>query len=174
MITREIKVTDYAGEIIEKLPKGVLLTTKAGEQVDSMIIGWGSIGVNWGVPTFTCYIRQSRYTKEMLEKNPEFTVNVPAGKIDPKIFKVCSTTSGRDTDKVQEAGLTLVEKEGFSVPGIRELPITLQCRVSYTQDQDLSTMSDALVERWYPESAQGRNPHTTVFAQIVGAYVIED
>ena len=42
---QEIRVFDYAKEITAALPKGALLTTKNGEKVNSMTIGWGMLGI---------------------------------------------------------------------------------------------------------------------------------
>jgi len=125
----KINAFDYASEICKALPKGILLTTKAGEQVNTMTIGWGHIGIEWGKPIFVAYVRESRHTKAMLEENGEFTVNVPLGEYDPKILGYCGTKSGRDTDKIADMNLTLVEGESVSVPGIKEFPLTLECRL---------------------------------------------
>lgn len=38
-------------------------------------------------------------------------------------------------------GLTLEEPEIVSAPGIRELPLTLECRVIYKQPQDPATIT---------------------------------
>ena len=108
---KKINVFDYAGDIMKALDKGVLITTKADGKVDSMTLGWGTLGIDWSLPVFTAYIRKSRFTKEQLEKNPEFTVNVPYGAFDPKILGVCGSKSGRDMDKAKELGLTLVDPD---------------------------------------------------------------
>lgn len=118
---KKINVFDYAGDIMKALDKGVLITTKADGKVDSMTLGWGTLGIDWSLPVFTAYIRKSRFTKEQLEKNPEFTVNVPYGAFDPKILGVCGSKSGRDMDKAKELGLTLVDPEVISVPAVKEL-----------------------------------------------------
>ena len=89
-------------------------------------------------PIFTVFVRQSRHTKKLLDKNGEFTINVPRKGADVKqIMSVCGTKSGRDMNKIQELGLTLEDPQVISVPGIKELPITLECRVVYKQDQNL-------------------------------------
>lgn len=31
-----------------------------------MVIGWDGIGTNWGLPVFTAYIREGRYTRQCL------------------------------------------------------------------------------------------------------------
>ena len=73
---RKVNVWDYAGKIAEALSQGILATTKADGQVNTMTIGWGTLGIEWGKPICTVYVRQSRHTKAMLEKNGEFTVNI--------------------------------------------------------------------------------------------------
>ena len=68
MKKRKISITECADTITESLKKGVFLTTKAGDKVNSMVIGWGHIGRIWERPVFITYVRDCRYTYEMLEK----------------------------------------------------------------------------------------------------------
>ncbi len=166
---KKVDAFDYANEICKELKKGVLLTTKAGGKVNTMTIGWGHIGVIWGRSVFIAYVRQSRHTKAMLEENDEFTVNVPVGECDKQILGFCGTKSGRDVDKIQALGLHLEEPETISVPGIRELPLTLECKVIYKQDQVLEKIPQDIQDRYYPDP----DHHTVYYGQILDAYVIE-
>ena len=102
---------DYAATLCKALPKGILLTTKAGDQVNTMTIGWGMVGVEWGKPVFLALVRQSRHTKKLLDANGEFTVNIPLDSVDKKIIGFCGSKSGADVDKIKELGLTLEEPE---------------------------------------------------------------
>ena len=45
---QEINVFEYAKEITSAIPKGILITTKV-DKVNSMTIGWGSLGIEWGL-----------------------------------------------------------------------------------------------------------------------------
>ena len=177
---RQINPYDYAGQICKALPKGILLTTKRGEEVNSMTIGWGTIGIDWSIPVFIAYIRESRYTKQLLEETGEFTINVPLGEVDKNILTICGTKSGRDMNKIQELGLHLEEPMDISVPGIRELPLTLECKVIYKQKQDLSAIPEKILKRYYPveddtlHPGSDRDYHIAYTAQIVKAYIIED
>lgn len=54
---RKVEWQDYASDIVRAIPRGVLLTTKADGKVNTMTIGWGTIGTNWSVPVFCAYIR---------------------------------------------------------------------------------------------------------------------
>ena len=166
---RKIEVFEYANEILQAIPKGVLMTTKADGQVDTMTIGWGTMGIQWGKPIFIAYVRESRYTKTLVDKNPEFTINVPYGEYDKRILGFCGTKSGRDTDKIKELGLHLEEGETVSVPAIRELPLTLECKVIYKQEQIKEAIAPDALARYYPEG----DFHTAYYGQITDAYIVE-
>ncbi len=171
---KQVNAFDYAGHICKALPKGILLTTKAGDQVNTMTIGWGHIGIDWSRPEFVVYVRESRHTYTMLEENGEFTVNVPLGDVDKNIIMVCGTQSGRDMDKISELGLTLEEGEWVSVPGIKELPLTLECKVIYKQKQDLSALPQEILSRYYGGDQTGNDAvHYAYYGQILNAYIIE-
>lgn len=171
---KEIQVWDYAGKILEEIGKGVLLTTKADGKVNTMTIGWGTLGIEWGKPICTVFVRESRYTKELLDKNPEFTINVPYGDYDKTILGICGTKSGRDMDKIEALGLSLEEGQTVSVPGIRQLPLTLECKVIYKQEQDPAAINEENTQRYYPKDASGKGDyHTAYYGQITAAYIIE-
>lgn len=172
---KQIEAFDYAGHICKAMRKGILLTTKSGDKVNTMTIGWGKIGIEWNKPVFIAYVRETRYTKQMLEENGEFTVNVPYGEFDTKILSVCGTKSGRDTDKITELNLSLVDSDMISVPGIRELPLTLECKVIYKQKQELSALPDNVIERFYPAVNEDgfRDYHIAYYGEILNAYIIE-
>ncbi len=86
MTKKKIDVLAEADQITEALKKGVFLTTKVGNKVNSMVIEWGHIGRIWNRPVFVAYIRVNRYTRELLDQNPEFTVNIPINGFDRKAF----------------------------------------------------------------------------------------
>lgn len=171
---RKIEIADYAGKIMTETGKGILLTTKANGQVNSMTIGWGFLGIQWAKPIFVVLVRQSRHTKKMLDENPEFTINVPLGAIDKNILGVCGTKSGRDIDKIKELGLTLEDGETVSVPAIKELPLTLECKVIYKQDQDPTAIAPENDARFYAKgTANEGDYHTAYYGQITAAYIVE-
>lgn len=172
---RKVNVWDYAGKIVEAMNPGILATTKAHGQVNTMTIGWGTLGIEWGRPVFILFVRESRYTRQMLEENGEFTINVPLDGCDKKILAYCGTKSGRDTDKITDLNLTLEAPETISVPGISELPLTLECKVIYKQDQDPAAIDPEINQRSYPPFfPDGRGDyHTAYYGQILDAYIIE-
>ena len=180
MNRKKIELADCMNEALINLPHGILLTSKANGKVNSMVIGWGTPGILWGKPVFMAYVRTGRYTRELLDANPEFTINIPTDNIDSKIIQVCGYQSGRSIDKIKEAGLTLAEPEIISVPAIKELPLTLECRVLYRQVQDLNLLNNIkLKNALYPEDVDSSNPranrdaHVMYVGEILSSYIVE-
>lgn len=180
MKKRKINVLDYSSEILKALSKGILLTVKGDEKVNTMAIGWGALGIEWNKLLFIAYIRENRYTKAILDKTLDFTINIPLDKMTPEVFNVSGRKSGRDIDKIKEANLTLIDSEIISSPAIKELPITLECKVLYKQKQVLENLPKDIVKKDYPQDVDGtvvgsnRDPHTAYYAEIVAAYIIEE
>lgn len=172
---KAINVHDYAGTIEKALPGGLLLNTN-GDKFNSMVIAWGGLGVIWNRPVFTAYVRRSRYSKAQIDKTGEFTISVPLDGPIAKIVKVCGRLSGRDTDKEKEAGLTLEAPEITHTPGVREYPLTLECKVLYAREQELSAIPEDIRAAMYPPVSDmdggGNDLHTAYIAQIVSAYII--
>lgn len=172
---KTVDAFDYAGHICKAMKKGILLTTKQDNKVNTMTIGWGKIGIEWNRPVFIAYVRETRHSKSMLEATGEFTVNIPCGEFDPNILGYCGRKSGRDTDKIADLNLTLVDSDIISVPGIQELPLTLECRVIYKQQQDLTALPQEILDRFYPIAGENgfRDYHIAYYGEILNAYLID-
>lgn len=176
---KKIDVFEHMGEILNGVKNGVLITGKADDKVNSMTISWGMVGIEWGKPVFVTFIRESRFTRSLIEKNGEFTVNIPLDDSAKKILGFCGSKSGRDVDKAKELGLTYEEPETISVPGLKELPLTLECKVVYKQTQDISAMTEENQAKFYPQdvdslhTGSNRDTHIAYYGEIVNAYVIE-
>ncbi len=174
---KEVNVFDYAEDILKQLKTGILLTSKAGDKVNTMSIAWGSLGIEWNRQVFIAYVRENRFTRELLDKNPEFTVNVPIGEYDSQIISFCGRNSGRDVDKISKLGLNLITGEYVSVPAIKEFPLTLECRIIHKKLQAKETMPTSIRERFYPldvdSSFAGSNKdyHFAYYGEIVASYI---
>lgn len=174
---KEINILENSHLVLSKLSQGILLTTKVRNQINTMTIGWGTIGIEWREPVFIAFVRLSRHTKEMLDEAGEFTINVPNEQTDQGILAYCGTRSGRDTDKIQDLQLTLVESDTIQTPGIKELPLTLECKILYSQAQDYDLMPESVQKSIYshvdPEQDKtGQDVHTMYIAKIQKAYII--
>ena len=144
-----------------------------------MTVSWGTLGIDWAKPVFTVFVRENRFTRELLEQNPEFTINIPYGSFDKKILGICGTKTGRNGNKLDAAGLTLEAPEVISVPAIHELPLTLECRVIYKQAQDPQAITEENKRKFYPLNidssfhSANKDYHTAYYGEIVAAYLIE-
>ena len=172
MNREKISIMDHGTEMLGALQQGVYLTTRSGDRINTMVIGWGTVGIIWGKPVFICYVRESRYTRELLDSISEFTVNMPIGPYDRSIFELCGSKSGRDMDKISAAGLTPVEGSTVSVPALAEFPMTLECRVLYRQEQDLGLIPGHILDVYYPDNGSGADGHIAYIGEIVDSYIL--
>ena len=163
-------ISEYTPHILEKLPKGILLNTKT-DRFNTMVIGWGHIGTLWGKNTFAVYVRESRYTKKMLDESGEFSISIPLFDTDPEITKVCGSMSGRDIDKVKILGLTLCEGRTISTPCVKEYPVTIECRVLSSQMLDERSFPEDIFKKFY-ETSDGSpiDNHFLYIGEIVDFY----
>ena len=67
-----------------------------------------------------------------------------------------------------------------SVPGFKEFPLTLECKVIYRQDQELSGIPGPVLDRYYPQNVEStfpgsnRDHHIAFYGEIVNAYIIQE
>lgn len=85
-------------------------------------------------------IAPARYSYELLEEHPEFTINIPSKEI-LKAVKMCGSLSGRNVDKFEKVGLKSRESKMIDTYGIEDCPVVLECKV-----KDVTTVGDHV---WY-------------------------
>lgn len=176
----KIDVIEYLPKIISELKKGILVNTKNGSKTNSMTIGWGQAGIEWGKMFFSIYIRHGRFTHEQIEATKEFSVSIPIERT-PDIAKAigyCGSKTGKYTDKLFDCGLTIVDGVSINAPAIKEIPLTLECKVIYQQEQEINNIPLEIRENCYPQDVPSDNPmankdyHTVYYGEIVNAYII--
>lgn len=178
MMREMIDPLAYGSQILQSLSKGILLTTAADGRVNTMTIAWGFLGIDWNAPIFATLVRTNRFSRTLLDKNPEFTINAPVGPHDRKILGVAGTKSGWDMDKITALGLTLVKPEKVSVPALLEFPLTLECQVIYRKQQDPDAIPREIREAYHPQHVDSRvaginrDYHIAYYGAIVAAYII--
>ncbi len=142
-----------------------LLTAGTPEHYNTMTASWGAMGVIWGSPSVTAYVRTSRHTMTYMEEQDTFSICVlEDGYRDALAF--CGSHSGRDYDKAKETGLTPMELDGTTV--FEQAKLVIICEKQYAQmmEQDAFTQKDTY-ERWY-----GKDPmHKMYIGNIKSVYV---
>lgn len=165
----DVKYNDYLKDALEQLPKGAFLTVKDGERLNTMTIGWGTIGITWQKPVFMVMVRHSRHTYNLLENAKEFTVSIPIKKDLKKALAFCGTKSGREFDKFKECNLTAEPGKVVSTPVIGECELHYECKVIYQQ-----TMEPALLETKTRKLAYAKGDfHVMYYGEIVACYLKE-
>ncbi len=147
----------------EQLKKGAFLMVKG----NPMTIGWGQFGVLWSKPTFSVYVRQSRYTHSLLKDSDTFTVSVPFTGTMQKELASCGTKSGRDVNKIDALHASLVPARFGAQDGFAGCRYHIECRIVYRIDLDEQLLSDeTLRNRYYAEG----DTHTMLVGVITGVW----
>ena len=164
---KDILISEYTGEMLRQLPKGILLAVGESGRNNLMTIGWGSLGVIWGKPIFTVMVRYSRYTYELIDKAKEFTVNVPLAVDLTKELNLCGSKTGRDIDKFKEAGLTPAKAKTVTAPIVKECELHYECRVVYQQAMEPALITGQIKDNFYPQG----NYHVIYYGEVLAAYL---
>ena len=145
---------------------GLLLAAGPPEKpTNAMAIGWGTLGVAWGMPMWVVLVRPSRYTYKLIEEAGEFTVNVPSPDLANAVA-YCGSHSGRNEDKLAKLGLTTVSGQEVSSGIIEACPINYECRVVGKSDVVPEMLDEAVKSEYY---GQG-DYHRVYFGQVLAAY----
>jgi flavin reductase (DIM6/NTAB) family NADH-FMN oxidoreductase RutF len=82
----------------------VMVTTASGRRPNIMTMSWHMM-IDFEPPILACVISDRGYTFDILKKTKECVINIPTVELAKKVV-ACGNTSGRDTDKFKEFGLT--------------------------------------------------------------------
>lgn len=125
----------------------MLVTAQNGEKYNTMTASWGGMGVLWGKPVAFVFIRPQRYTYTFLENTDRFTLSFFGGACR-EALALCGRVSGRDTDKIREAGLTpFSTNDGYI--SFKEASVILECNKLYADFIKEENMLDpALMEHY--------------------------
>ena len=142
----------------------MLITAGTAEQCNTMTAAWGGLGVLWGAPTATCYIRPQRYTREFVNREEYFTLAF-FGEEYRQALALCGDKSGREVDKIKECGFTVKTAE-CGAPYFEQAELVMVCRKQYIHPMDPDRMPEDVKEKWYP----GQDYHIMYLGEIVEAY----
>ena len=150
-----------------KLIKNWMLITagRNTEAFNTMTASWGTMGYLWEKNVAIVFIRPQRYTKEFVDANDIFTLSFYDDAYR-NALTICGTKSGRDTNKVAEAGLTPMATPAGSV-AFAEANMIFEWRKLYAAPIDSAAFIDtAIINTLYPN----RDFHTVYIGEIINAY----
>jgi flavin reductase (DIM6/NTAB) family NADH-FMN oxidoreductase RutF len=135
------------------------------ERPNPMTVAWGGFGTLWNRPVLTVFVRPTRFTFELLARDPFFTLSfLPDEWRDT--LELCGTRSGRDTDKWAASGLVPEPSETIPVPRAAQAELAFECRVLATVDLDPKGFNDPSLEDLYPVS----DYHRVYFGHVLAAW----
>ena len=145
----------------DKIGKEWMLVTAGNEEkVNTMTASWGGMGVMWGKNAAFVVIRQSRYTKEFIDREGTFSLSF-LGEKHRNMLKYLGTVSGRTEDKLKEAGVEIDYQNG--VPYVDQANLVLICRaMSATEIKPEEFLDGEIDEKWYAD----KDYHTLYIAEI--------
>ena len=150
MAFKDIELAELQLNPFTKIGKEWMLVT-AGDEAshNTMTASWGGMGVLWGKNVAFAFIRPQRYTKQSVDANDTFTLTF-FDESYRDALQLLGTKSGRDSDKIAEAGLTPLYVDGTT--SFEEADLNLVCRKLYAQDMDASAFVDTgLRDKVYPD-----------------------
>ncbi len=147
---REISPDTLSGNVFSEIGDEWMLITAVKEDgsVNTMTASWGCMGVLWNKNVAVCFIRPQRYTLEFANEAEKITFSfLKSGYRDA--LTLCGRKSGRDCDKISQAGLNVRCENGVAF--FDEARLTLVCRKLYVGKIEENCFVDmALREKNYP------------------------
>ena len=165
MAFTKINIAEQSFNPFEMIGKQwMLISAGTANQWNTMTASWGGVGVIWGKPSATAYIRHSRYTKEFVDNNEYFTLTfLQDGYRDA--LNLLGSKSGRDMDKMHDSGLTPIFVDGQ--PTFAEAELVLGCRKRCcTEIPPEDILQQETLDKWYGD----KDYHAMYIGEIVAAY----
>jgi flavin reductase (DIM6/NTAB) family NADH-FMN oxidoreductase RutF len=168
MIRRPIEIEHFRADIHRLWDEQWFVLT-AGDFVhgryNSMTVSWGSLGILWNKPLAMVVVRPTRHTHGFMERSESFTL-CAFSETYRAALNILGSKSGRDGDKIKEAGLTPEASQLVAAPGFAEAELILECRKIYWQDMDPSHFLVPEIERNYPQ----KDYHRIYFGEVLGIF----
>ena len=137
-----------------------LITAGDEEKVNTMTASWGGMGVIWGKNVVYIFVRDSRYTKEFLDKQDTFSITF-FNSDQKSALKYLGAVSGRDEDKIANARMHIQMADG--TPFLDEGTLVLLCKkLSATKIEPEHFLDIAIDETWYKD----KDYHTMYIGEI--------
>lgn len=115
-----------SGTFIYPIP-AVMVTCGNMEKSNIITVAWTGI-LNTDPATVYISVRPQRFSNKIIRETGEFAINLTNSKL---VYATdwCGVKSGADVDKFKEMKLTKEELKFIKCPGIKESPVTIECKV---------------------------------------------
>lgn len=167
----KVDPSDLPDNVIELIGKEWMLITAGNKNsYNTMTASWGGIGFIWNKPSTFVFVRDSRYTYEFLQREESFTLSFFPEQYR-KALTICGSKSGRDTDKVKEAGLTPMETTS-GLMSFQEARMIIECKKMFVQELDYENLTEPYKSKIMEESYNKEpSKHQLFISEIVNVWI---
>lgn len=147
---RKIDRKEFKENALVRIGDDWMLVTAGDEETgcNTLTACWGGLGNLWHRDAAFIFIRPTRYTYEFIENQERFSLSFfPDGY--RKALTLLGTKSGRDGDKISEAGLEVEYYEG--VPAFKQANLVIICRKMYYLDFVPERIPQDVIKKFYPD-----------------------
>lgn len=121
----------------------------ASSSYNCMTVSWGSFGIMWNKPFALVVVRPQRYTYQFMEKYPDFSLCAFSPKLQP-VLNLLGKKSGRDSNKIEESGLTPIQANQIQSPVYSEATLAVECKKIYWDDLKPDHFMASYIQTHYP------------------------
>lgn len=140
------------------------IVTEVDGKANAMTASWGAMGEMWGKDVITIYIRESRFTRELLDKSETFSVNFfDMSNVENKMaLQIFGSKSGRDKDKIKEMGFNV--NHSLNTPFLDESNLVFLCsKLSRTEIKSGEFFNPRINDKFYEDG----DYHIMYIAEII-------
>ena len=168
MYTKHFEHIDKLVKALENDGAFLVVENNKGKS-NLMTIGWATVGMVWGKPVMTVFVRPVRYTHDLINDATSFSVCVPSvGKLKEELL-LCGTSSGRSIDKIKATGLTLKKGQSKGTLVVEECKLFFECHIIERGVIDPSTLDAGVIQSYYPN----KDYHSVYYGEIKHSYIKE-
>ena len=115
-----------SGTFIYPIP-AVMVSCGSMEKSNILTVAWTGI-LNTNPAQVYISVRPERYSHDIIKETGEFAINLTTSELT-YATDWCGVKSGANVDKFKEMNLTKEKLNHIQCPGIKESPVTIECKV---------------------------------------------
>ena len=159
-----ISIENFNTKIFDDLnSKWMLLTCGDRKKYNFMTVSWGLMGTFFFKPIVMVGVRPQRYTREFIENYNTFTLSTFPLEFKDKL-SFCGKNSGRDFDKVEETGFTVIDSKKVEAPSFDEAELIIEGKIVYAEELKGKNFKD---KKLLPAIFPKRKFHKLFFAEVM-------
>ena len=165
---KEININEFNYNAFNKFGKDwALIVLKDDKEDNAMTISWGQLGILWSRPTISVYVRNTRYTKHMLDNSDTFSVCFFNEKYRNEL-SICGTKSRKELDKITACNFTRSYENDTLY--LKEANIVFILKKIYQVDLPIIDSTHPSIKKHYNEGEY----HTQYIGEVVKILINEE